>query len=234
MKLVLHILGLICIILFQTTFPEELTFSGIKPDLALIVVYLVGLIGGEGQGVGAGLILGYLMDLMSGGEWWIHLATKPTLGLLAGLLGRTLVNINVIFTGVIIALCSIIQGFIFLLVSHLTSEPENLWAFLSHIIFPQAIYDGLMGIGLFWFLSERFLPKQSTAQVWLKSPALSAMSKIRESSTRGDKKHHSIRSVPPALAISFATGSERCEDIGGATTPPRPQLLFRARAVPDR
>jgi rod shape-determining protein MreD len=188
MKPVLYILGLISLILFQTTLLEEVTIAGIKPDLALIVVYFFGIFGGEVRGVMTGLALGYFMDLMSGGVWGIHLVTKLTLGFLAGFLGRTLMNVSVIFTGVIIALCSVIQGLVFLLVSYITSEPEDLLVFLSQIMLPQAIYDGVVGYCLFWFLSRRFLPKQSTAQEWLRNPALSALGRGSISSTRVEKK----------------------------------------------
>ncbi|MCI0529844.1 MAG: rod shape-determining protein MreD [Nitrospira sp.] len=175
MKPILSIIGIIGIILLQTTLLNSIAIMGIKPDLALIAVYFVGLFGDEIRGVMTGLALGYLMDLMSGGVWGIHLATKPTLGFLAGLLGRTLVNMKVVFTGVIISLCSVVQGLIFLLVSYFTMVPENPVALLSYTILPQAIYDGVVGSGLFWFLSGRFTPRQSTAHGWLKSPALSAL-----------------------------------------------------------
>jgi rod shape-determining protein MreD len=188
MKPILYFFGVICLILLQTTFLESITIMGVKPDLVLIVIYFVGLLGGEVRGAMAGLALGYLMDLMSGGVWGIHLATKLTLGFLAGLLGRTLVNMKVIFTGGIIGVCSVVQGLIFLLVSSLTSEPENLMVLFNHMILPQAVYDGVIGSAFFWFLSERFLPKQSTAHGLLQDPALSALGSGGASSTQLNKK----------------------------------------------
>jgi rod shape-determining protein MreD len=146
------------------------------------------LFGGEIRGAITGLALGYLMDLMSGGVWGIHLATKPTLGFLAGLLGRTLVNVKVVFTGVIISFCSVVQGLVFLLVSSFTIAPETPTALLSHTILPQAIYDGLVGCGLFWFLSGRFTPRQDTAHGWLKSSALSSLGEGGHSPSQMEKR----------------------------------------------
>jgi rod shape-determining protein MreD len=188
MKPLLYIFGALSIILLQTTLLNFTTIMGIKPDLALIVVYFVGLVGGEIRGAMTGLALGFLMDLMSGGVWGIHLATKSTLGFLAGLLGRTLLNVKVVFTGVIISLCSIVQGLIFLLVSYVTIAPENPGALLGHTILPQAIYDGVVGCGIFWFLSGRFTPRQSTAHGWLKSPALSTLGRGGPSSSQLEKE----------------------------------------------
>ena len=177
MNPIFYFLGILGLILFQTTLLESATIMGIKPDLTLIAVYFVGLVGGEVHGAMAGLVLGYLMDLMSGGVWGIHLATKSTLGFLSGLLGRTLVNMKGVFTGAIIAFCSLVQGLIFVLVSSFTLEPESLMVLLTHTLLPQAIYDGVVGGAFFWFLSRRFLPKPSTAHGLLKDPALSALGK---------------------------------------------------------
>lgn len=188
MKPILYVLGIIGVILLQTTLLNSITIMGIKPDLALIVVYFVGLFGGEIRGAVTGLALGYLMDLLSGGGWGIHLATKPTLGFLAGRLGRTLVNVKVVFTGMIISLCSVVQGLIFLLVSYFIMAPENPVALLSHTILLQAIYDGVVGSSLFWFLSGRFTPRQSTAHGWLKSPALSSLGGGGHSVSRTEKR----------------------------------------------
>jgi rod shape-determining protein MreD len=188
MNPIFYFLGIPSLILFQTTLIESITIMGIKPDLTLIAVYFVGLVGGEVRGVLAGLALGYLMDLMSGGVWGIHLATKSTLGFLSGLLGRTLVNMKGVFTGVIIAFCSLVQGLIFVLVSSFISEPESVTVLLTHTLLPQAIYDGVVGSAVFWFLSRRFSPKPSTAHGLLKNPALSALGSGEASFTQADKK----------------------------------------------
>jgi rod shape-determining protein MreD len=188
MKPILYVLGIIGIILLQTTLLNFITIVGIKPDLALIVVYFVGLFGDEIRGVVTGLTLGYFMDLLSGGVWGIHLVTKSILGFLAGLLGRTLVNVKAVFTGMIISLCSAVQGLIFLLVSYFIMTPENPWTLLSHTILLQAIYDGVVGGGVFWFLSGKFTPRQSTAHGWLKSPALSSLGNSEHSVSRMEKR----------------------------------------------
>jgi len=165
----LYIFGLVVLILLQTTLLHEASIAGIKPDLALVVVYFLGLFGGEVRGFWTGLGTGYLMDLMSGGVWGIHLITKSILGYVAGLLGRTFINVKVIFTGITIAFCSLVQGLIFVIVSYFISDPEDLLLLLSRVVLPQAIYDGVLGSGLFLILSGRFHPKQIMAQGWLKS-----------------------------------------------------------------
>lgn len=172
---VLYVLGLVSTILLQTTLLNQAEIGGVKPDIALITVYLVGLFGGEVRGVMVGLALGYLTDLMSAGSWGVHLATKATLGLLAGRLGRTLLNVQAAVTGFIIALCSLFQGTVFLIVSLFTSDPENLSGVLGYIVLPQAVYDGILGGVIFWFISAKFQPRPSTAQVWFNHPALSSL-----------------------------------------------------------
>lgn len=168
------ILGILLLILFQTTLLEKVAILGIKPDLPLIAVFLIGLFWGEVKGVVSGLGLGYLMDLMSGGIWGIHLITKSVLGFLAGIMGRTLINMKVMFIGILIALCSLCQGLIFLLVSSFSTSSEGASFLLSHTVLPQALYDGILGGGLFGILYRRYFSRQNMAQEWLKSPGLSS------------------------------------------------------------
>lgn len=167
MKPFYYTLGVISLILIQTTLLEHFSIAGTKPDLALLAVYFVGLLAGEGPGVMTGLALGYLTDLMSGGVWGTHLASKALLGFLAGFLGRTLLNVKAIFTGVIIALCSIFQGLILLTVWTLTGELPSFTASLTHTILLQALYDGALGMIVFLVLSRRTQRRETPTESWL-------------------------------------------------------------------
>ena len=95
MKRISYIFILLLLIPVQTTVLDRLSIHGIKPDLGLIVVYLIGFQRGTREGVVMGVLIGLLMDSFSGGVWGMNLLTKPIIGGWAGLLGRTVLNVRV-------------------------------------------------------------------------------------------------------------------------------------------
>lgn len=168
MRLARYALGFTALLLFQTTWLEKMAIGGVKPDLVLITVFLLGLLGGEVRGTLAGLILGYFMDLLSGGVWAVHLGIKALVGFIAGLLGRSLVNVSTVFTAAGIALASLGQGIVFLLIFPFSLGPERISFYLTHMILPQAVYDGALGCAAFWVLTRGYQRRKDATQRLLK------------------------------------------------------------------
>ena len=67
---------------------------GVKPDLGLIVVCLVGLFAGELEGLGVGLAVGWVMSLFSAEALIPSMMTKGAVGYMAGLAGRQVVYLT--------------------------------------------------------------------------------------------------------------------------------------------
>lgn len=172
MKLAFYILALAALILLQGIGLENLAVAGVKPDLALIAVYFIGLLGGEVRGTLVGMILGYLMDLLSGGVWAIQLLAKGIVGFVSGILGKTLVNVTTAFTVGIVILCSMAQGILFLLASLPGFGPHSISFSLTHIILPQAIYDGVLAGAVFWIIMRKAHGKRSTLRRTFKDELL--------------------------------------------------------------
>src|SRR5437899_5458620 len=73
----------------QVVLVDRISLFGIRPDLPLVAVCLIGLYHGEIDALLAGIALGFAQDLFSGGVHWGNLCLTPMPGLMAGLASRT-------------------------------------------------------------------------------------------------------------------------------------------------
>ncbi len=78
----------------QTLLLDAMRIGGVKPDLALVLVVLLGLAHGKMSGLLWGGILGGLVDLASIGTPGINLFFKAVAGLWVGILGKTFVEVT--------------------------------------------------------------------------------------------------------------------------------------------
>ena len=85
MKLLLYAALILIVVPIQATLLNHMSVLGVRPDLALIAVCLVGFFGGELDGLLLGIILGWSQDLLSAGDLWVNVVSKGGAGFLAGL-----------------------------------------------------------------------------------------------------------------------------------------------------
>ncbi len=100
-------LSYILIILFLI--PFQIILSGlpglwaVRPDLVLVTLYLVGLTGGRAFYMG--ILLGFILDLFSGGPLGLNILTKSLVGFFSELIGKRIVSVRfVIHLGAILLL----------------------------------------------------------------------------------------------------------------------------------
>lgn len=143
MRLVVYILILICIVPFQATFGSKMDIFGVKPDIGLVIVYLIGFLYGEMDGLIMGILIGFVMDSFASNHFGINLFTKSLTGFIAGYLGKVLLN-PLINPGIIMVL-SLFCGILTLLILQMTTGRIVVLDAITMVIIPQAIYDTLIG-----------------------------------------------------------------------------------------
>ena len=139
----------------QTTLMDYFSIQGIKPDLALIVVFLIGLKMGEMDGLLMGLMIGFMMDLFSGGILAINLLTKPLVGWISAIPGRVVLATHIFFSTALLFGLSLGMGLVTYLYLQIFGETMNLWSTFKLIIFPQALYDMALGALLIVLIARR-------------------------------------------------------------------------------
>jgi rod shape-determining protein MreD len=152
---------LLLIVPLQTTAAHFFSFHGIKPDLGLIAVCLIGFRAGEIDGLVMGALTGLLLDFFSGGGLPANLLTKPIAGWAAGRVGKTVLNLKPLSSLAVLSGISLVSGFlVYLLLQLFSGGLHSTEAFLW-IILPQAVYDGIAGSFLLALLPSRAAPEKA-------------------------------------------------------------------------
>lgn len=155
MKFLFYLILVLLLVPLQTTLLSHLSIWNIKPDLGLVAAALVGLFAGELEGLLVGLAIGWILNLFSAGELWLSLLTNGGVGILAGFLGRQLSQVTSLSMGVGLLLVSLASGLLAAM-SFQNLDMSQIWWMIESIVLPQACFDGAVGAGLFWVLSQWF------------------------------------------------------------------------------
>lgn len=155
MKFLFYLLLVLLLVPLQTTLLPHLSMWSIKPDLGLVAAALVGLFAGELEGLLVGLSIGWILNLFSAGELWLSLLTNGGVGILAGFLGRQLSQVTSLSMGAGLLLVSLASGLLAAM-SFQNLDMPQIWWMIQSIVLPQACFDGAVGAGLFWVLSQWF------------------------------------------------------------------------------
>jgi LytS/YehU family sensor histidine kinase len=126
----------------------------VKPDIGLIAVCLVGLFGGELEGLLVGLALGLVMSLFSAGDLVSNMVTKGGVGFLAGFAGRQVAHITPVVLVIGLLATSCLAGLVTAL-SLRPNEEQDLWWALRAVVLPQACFDAVVGGALYWLVWSR-------------------------------------------------------------------------------
>ena len=146
MKVAAYVTLVLLVIPIQIVLLDRISIAGIRPDLALVTVCLIGLYRSEVETVLAGLAMGFAQDLFSGGALWGNLCLKPVLGLMAGLARRNLVNLTWAFVLTLMLGLSLLSGSVMYLLKSFAGSGASFFPAARGIILPQACYDAVLGL----------------------------------------------------------------------------------------
>ncbi len=139
----------------QTLILENLRVGGIKPDLALILVFVQGWAFGEVNGLFWGFALGGLVDLFSTGILGVNFVLKAGVGFTSGVLGKSLLDLALWVNSIFIFIISVLHDMLGIFFLHGMNAAE-LHAGLGSMV-ARALYNSLFAM-IFFFV---FLKKNS-------------------------------------------------------------------------
>ena len=155
MKGVAYAGALVGVVPLQVTVLHYLTIGEVRPDLCLVLTCLVGFVVGERQGLLLGLGLGFMQDLVSAGELWLNVVTKGLAGLVAGIVGRQLVQTTPLSFLMLSLSVSGFSGLVFLFAGWPAGALAEELVTLRSVLLPQAAYDAVTAVALYWLLAKR-------------------------------------------------------------------------------
>ncbi len=146
MKPWVYLVVLLLILPIQAGLLNPLSIGGIKPDIALAVVFIIGLITGPVEGAFAGIGIGLLQDIGSASLLGLTGLSRGMVGLLSGLLGRRVLDIDNPMIVLFLVALSMAEGLFIALFLQTTYGAVPFLSLVAARIVPQALYTGLCGL----------------------------------------------------------------------------------------
>lgn len=155
MKPRVYLMILLLIIPAQASLFSPFSLYGIKPDLSLALIYIIGLLTGPTEGALAGMGVGLVQDISSASLIGLGGFTSGLFGLCAGALGGRVLNIaspsNIIFLTVF----CLMEGIVVSVFIQIFYGNVPFISTLFNLIVPQALYTGLLGTLMLRVLKDK-------------------------------------------------------------------------------
>jgi len=140
-------LGILLLILpFQASLLNPLSLAGIKPDLALVVVFIIGLLTGPAEAALAGMGIGLVQDIGSASLLGFSGLTRGLVGLAAGQLGIKVLDIGSPTIVLFLAAISLAEGVLISLFLQVTYGALPFFSMIAGRLLPQALVSGILGL----------------------------------------------------------------------------------------
>ncbi len=152
------------------------TFGGVRPDLILLLVCLVGLFFGRQRGLMLGALAGLIQDCLSGGVFGLNTLSKSLIGFATGVLQRHVGLHYRLLQALLVALLTAFDGLLTFGVARLFHGVESsLLRPAGALVAYQIVYNGLVAVPYFAVLSRvarRYLPTREFTDLPASPPGL--------------------------------------------------------------
>ena len=138
----------------QTTILEIFSLGGVTPDLALIFAVYCGVHFQRNGGIGAGIIIGFVQDCLSGGLLGINTLSKGLAGLFFSVLKDKIVVEGFIPISFFIFIVSLLDGMIYFVISNSLTVAQTQEGNLLFYIPFVGIYNSAAGLLIFYLLDK--------------------------------------------------------------------------------
>ncbi len=155
MKPRVYITVLLLIIPFQATLLGPFSLGGIKPDLALTVLFVIGLLTSPVEATLAGVGIGLVQDIGSASLIGFSGFTRGLTGLAVGILGTRVLDITSPAIVLFLALFSFAEGLLITFFLQVTYGDVPFFSLVGTRFLPQALYTGVLGVVVLRFVNKK-------------------------------------------------------------------------------
>jgi rod shape-determining protein MreD len=129
----------------QSSVVPALSLGGMLPDFPFILTILLALRKGPEIGCLVGFGAGFLQDVAGGGLLGVQALTRALVGFLTGVSSARLLVGNPLVQIPAIVVFTLVEGVLRFWVLQLFHYPAPLERLVTHVIVPQALYNGVVG-----------------------------------------------------------------------------------------
>ncbi|MFA5073910.1 MAG: hypothetical protein WC539_08475 [Nitrospirota bacterium] len=155
MKAGVYFILFLLLVPLQASLLNPLSIAGIKPDLTLVLLYIIGLLISPLEAAFLGIGTGLLLDIGSASLLGVSGFTRGLLGIAASLLGRKVLDITSPSNGIFLAVFSLAEGLLLMFFLSLFYGTLPVVSLLVSHILPQAVYTGMLGVVLLRFMATK-------------------------------------------------------------------------------
>ena len=155
MKPRVYLMILLLIIPFQASALGPLSLAGITPDIALITVYIIGLLTSPREAAFAGIAIGLLQDINSASYLGLMGFLQGLIGLFAGVLGKRVLNVASMSNITFLAAFSLIESIFLAVFIEIVYGSVPFFSMLFSSMLPRAFYTGLLGMLLLRLITKK-------------------------------------------------------------------------------
>ncbi len=146
---------LLLLVPLQASLFSVISLFGIKPDISLALLYVIGLLTGPTEGAMAGMGIGLVQGISSAGLIGLDGITGGLFGLCAGFLGRRVLDIASPTNFVFLSAFCLLEGIAVVIYVVTAYGSCPIFSLLFSRMLPQALYTGLMGTVMLQFIKNR-------------------------------------------------------------------------------
>jgi rod shape-determining protein MreD len=146
MKPAVYAAVLLLILPLQATLLDRLPLGGAAPDLALALLFLIGLLTSPVEATLAGVAIGLVQDLGSASFLGFSGLTRGLVGLATGLLGTRVLDIGSPMIVLFLAFFSIAEGVLVSLFLQVTYGDVPFFTLVATRLVPQALMTSVLGL----------------------------------------------------------------------------------------
>jgi len=160
MKPYVYFIIFVLVIPLQASLLNPVSIAGIKPDLALALIFIIGLMTGPIEAAMAGIGIGLLQDIGSASLFGFSGLTRGVVGLAAGVLGSRILDISNPLIVVFLTVFSLGEGLLISFFLQTTYGDVPFFSTIAGRLVPQAIYTSALCFMLLRLASQRNILRQ--------------------------------------------------------------------------
>ncbi len=154
-KIAIYVLYIVLAVLLQTSWPAALAIAGVRPDLALILAAVSGLLFGAKEGAIVGLCCGFLLDAQAGRLIGLGMLLLMLAGVVPVLLLRSMPQRPLLLAPAAAAAGTLIfhaavfgVSWVFPTLSDLSRNPYELKQVVVQVLIPLVILNAALALPL--------------------------------------------------------------------------------------
>ncbi|WP_010251445.1 rod shape-determining protein MreD [Acetivibrio cellulolyticus] len=148
-KIIAYTILIFLTVLIQSTLGSSMSVYGVKPNIILVVIVIVGLLRNNIEGAIVGFFCGLLQDSVSGMVIGFYTLLGLYLGLVIGSINKKLYRENILIAVFFTFLSTIVYEYLVYFLNTFLRRPLGFIYPMQNVILPEAIYNSVISIFVF-------------------------------------------------------------------------------------